>query len=98
MLSGRKISLSSPRLIGLISLVLVLASFFSLAHSSQHPFHTADQGCVEFLSLEKNVTLGSAEAGLEAEQHSAPHVVEARCQIEIQLTRSPYSSRAPPAF
>jgi len=98
MFSGRKISPSSPRLIVLISLLLVLASIFSLAHASQHPFHATDKSCVEFLSFDKNNTLGSAEAGLEAELPTAPQVVEARCQVEVQLSRSSYSSRAPPAF
>jgi len=98
MLPGRKKHSLSPRLILLISLVLVLGSFFSLAHASQHPFHQADQSCVTFLSIEKNSVLGSPVAGLEVDPNLARHTAVVGRQVEIQSTRLAFSSRAPPSF
>lgn len=98
MLPGWKKYSHSPRLILLISLILVLGSFFSLAHASQHPFHQADQSCVTFLSIEKNSAIDSPEAGIETEPYPARHAAVFGHQVEIQLARLPFLSRAPPSF
>ena len=98
MLQGRKKYSRSPRLVMLLSLVLLTGSFFSLAHASQHLFHQLDQGCEVFLSIEKNSTLDSSVAGLETDPDLARHAIEAGRQVEIQATHFAFSSRAPPSF
>jgi len=98
MLRARKNSRSNARQAVLFSLVLILASFFTLAHASQHHFHTEDQSCSAFLSVENNNALGNMCADLHEEHTLFMHDVVPGAQLEYQLSLSPYSSRAPPAF
>lgn len=98
MLRVRKNPRSNTRLAMLFSLVLILASFFTLAHASQHQFHTEDPSCSAFLSVENNNGLGNTGADLHEEHTLFMHDVVPGAQLEYQLSLSPYSSRAPPAF
>ena len=98
MLAAQKKYSPSPRLILLISLMLVLGSFFSLAHASQHSFHQADQSCEAFLSIEKNSVLDSPLARYETDPGHARLASVLVQQLEIQSTRLAFSSRAPPSF
>ncbi|MEN8711075.1 MAG: hypothetical protein ABF326_02640 [Arenicellales bacterium] len=98
MLRARKNSTSNTRQAVLFSLVLILASFFTLAHASQHHFHTGDLSCSAFLSVENNNGLGNTCADLHEERHLFMHDVVPGPQLVCQLTLLPYSSRAPPAF
>jgi hypothetical protein len=98
MLQARKYSTSNARQAVLFSLVLILASFFTLAHASQHHFHIEDQSCSAFLSVENNNGLDNTCADLHQEHHLYMHVVVPGPQLVYQITHSPYSSRAPPAF
>jgi len=89
---------SNTRLAVLFSLVLIFASLFTLAHASQHLFHTTDQSCTAFISVENSSGLGNPCAVLYSEHNIFLHDVVAGTQAAYQLSLLPYSSRAPPAF
>jgi hypothetical protein len=98
MLPDRKKYSPSPRLILLIGLILVLSSFISLTHASQHLFHQFDQGCEVFLSIEKNSAVDSPVTGIDIGPYLCRHVSVAGHQLQIQSARMVFSSRAPPSF
>ena len=76
---------SNTRLIVLISLVLIFASFFSLAHASQHLFHTTDQSCAAFISVENSSGLGNPCAVLYSEHNLFLHEIVAGTQAVISI-------------
>jgi len=80
-----------------ISLLLVTSSVFSLAHASQHLFHTVDKACDIFLSSDKNSAIDGQLSPLALRSTLTAVQAEVSYLFISDKSSTAFLSRAPPA-